>query len=52
LVGAREDHRPRRIQEYNDAARAIWHEYPRNVLARGGRYINELLLVERVTEPQ
>jgi uncharacterized protein (DUF1330 family) len=87
---------PVEYKKYNDAARAIWHKYPRNVLARGGRYevlegetiyqrfvvqefasfdaakayfyspeyqaaarfrrdagnINELVLVEGVTEPQ
>ena len=29
---------PIEYKKYNDAARAIWHKYPRNVLAHGGRY--------------
>jgi uncharacterized protein (DUF1330 family) len=39
---------PVEYRKYNDAARAIWHKYPRKVLARGGRY--EVLEGETIYE--
>jgi uncharacterized protein (DUF1330 family) len=29
---------PVEYRKYNEAARQVWHKYPRKILARGGRY--------------
>lgn len=29
---------PVEYRKYNEAARKVWHQYPRKMLARGGRY--------------
>jgi uncharacterized protein (DUF1330 family) len=29
---------PQAYRKYNEAAREVWHKYPRKILARGGRY--------------
>jgi uncharacterized protein (DUF1330 family) len=29
---------PHAYRKYNEAARQVWHKYPRKILARGGRY--------------
>jgi len=39
---------PVEYKKYNDAARAVWHKFPRRVLARGGRY--EVLEGETIYE--